>query len=127
MKFFQLIYIKMLTIVGILTFSKAGKLAFYAYMSLTMVEFLITFWSGLGLPRPKAIAVIPKYQPLPKHLRKITSKSAKHACHYATKKRPVKITMYLGLDIIIKFKFTTIFDSCAIVNVINYLTKNVES
>ena len=39
-------------------------------------------------------------------------------------KRPVKITIYLGLDIIIKLKFTTIFDRCAILNVLNYLTKN---
>ena len=85
------------------------------------------FWPGLGLPRPKAIVVIPKHQPLPKHLRKKTSKSAKHACHYATKERPVKITMYLGLDIIIKIKFTTIFDRCAMLNVLNYLTKNFES
>ena len=46
----------------------------------------LCFWPGLGLPRPKAIVVIPKNQPLPKHLRKKTSKSAKHACHYATKK-----------------------------------------
>ena len=86
-----------------------------------------SFWPGLGLPRPKAIVVIPQNQPLPKHLRKKTSKSAKHACHYATKERPVKITMYLGLDIIIKIKFTTIFDRCAILNVLNYLTKNFES
>ena len=85
------------------------------------------FWPGLGLPRPKAIVVIPQNQPLPKHLRKKTSKSAKLACHYATKERPVKITMYLGLDIIIKIKFTTIFDRCAILNVLNYLTKNFES
>ena len=84
-------------------------------------------WPGLGLPRPKAIVVIPQNQPLPKHLRKKTSKSAKHACHYATKERPVKITMYLGLDIIIKIKFTTIFDRCAILNVLNYFTKNFES
>ena len=28
------------------------------------------YWPGLGLPRPKAIVVIPKNQPLPKHLRK---------------------------------------------------------
>ena len=42
-------------------------------------------------------------------------------------KRPVKITMYLGFDIIIELKFTTIFDRCAIFNVLNYLTKNVES
>ena len=40
-------------------------------------------------------------------------------------KRPVKITMYLGLDIIIKLKFTTIFDRNAIFNVLNYLTKNL--
>ena len=58
---------------------------------------------------------------------KKTSKSAKHACHYATKERPVKITMYLGLDIINKIKFTTIFDRCAILNVLNYLTTNFES
>ena len=43
------------------------------------------------------------------------------------KKRPIKITMYLGLDIIIKIKFTTDFDRCAILNVRNYLTKNFES
>ena len=67
-----------------------------------------TCWPGLGLPRPKAIVVVPKNQPLPKHLRKKTSKSAKNACHYATKERPVKTTMYLGLDIIIEIKFTTI-------------------
>ena len=47
--------------------------------------------------------------------------------HYTTKKRPVKITMYLGLDIIIKLKFTTNFDRCAILNILNYLTKNFES
>ena len=90
-------------------------------------NFIGDFWPGLGLPRPKAIVVIPKNQPLPNHLRKKTSKSAKHACHYATKERPVKITMYLGLDIIIKIKFTTHFDRCAILNVLNYLTKNFES
>ena len=87
----------------------------------------ILFWPGLGLPRPKAIVVIPKNQPLPKHLRKKTSKSAKHACQYATKERPVKITMFLGLDIIIKIKFTTIFGRCAILNLLNYLTKYFES
>ena len=93
-----------------------------------IVQFaFIHFWPGLGLPRPKAIVVIPQNQTLPKRLRKKTSKSAKHACQYATKERPVKITMYLGLDIIIKIKFTTIFDGCAILNVLNYLTKNFES
>ena len=82
-----------------------------------------SFWPGLGLPRPKAIVVIPKKSTLAKTFTgKKTSKSAKHACHYATK-RPFKITMYLGLDIIIKFMFTTIFDRCAILNVLNYLTE----
>ena len=95
--------------------------------SLALSELEVHFWPGLGLPRPKAIVVIPKNQPLPNHLRKKTSKSAKHACHYATKERPVKITMCLGLDIIIKIKFTTHFDRCAILNVLNYLTKNFES
>ena len=42
-------------------------------------------------------------------------------------KRPFKITMYLGLDIIDKLKFTTNFDRCAILNVLNYLTKIFES
>ena len=90
----------------------------------TYIQLLYGFWPGLGLPRLKAIVVIPKNQPLPKHLPKKTSKSVKHACHYATKERPVKITMYLGLD---KIKFTKIFDRCAILNVLNYLTKNFES
>ena len=34
----------------------------------------------------------------------------------ATKERSDKITMYLGLDIIIKLKFTRSFDRCAILN-----------
>ena len=34
---------------------------------------------------------------------------------------------YLLLDIITKLKFTTNFDRCAILNVLNYLTKNSES
>ena len=83
-------------------------------------------WPGLGLQMPKAVVVIPKIQPLPKHLRINTSKNAKHACHYATR-RPVKMTMYLGLDIIIKIKITTVFDRCAILKELKYLTKNFES
>ena len=55
------------------------------------------------------------------------SKSAKYHRPLRYEKRPVKITMYLGLDIIIKLKFTTNFDRCAILNVLNYLTKNFES
>ena len=41
-------------------------------------------------------------------------------------KRPVKRTMYLGSDIIIKLKFTTNFDICAILNILNCLTKSFE-
>ena len=88
---------------------------------------LCDFWPGLGLPRPKAIVVIPKNQPLPKYLREKRVKVRSTTGHYATKRRPVKITMYLGLDIKIKLKFTTNFDRCAILNVLNYLTKNLES
>ena len=86
-----------------------------------------TFWPGLGLPSQRPMLSYQKNQPLPKHLRKKNSKSVMHTSHYTTKKRPVKITMYLGLDIIIKIKFTTIFDRCAILNVLNYSTKNFES
>ena len=76
-----------------------------------------------------AIVVIPKNQPLPKYLRKKKKRVKVRSTtgHYATKKRPVKITMYLGLDIIINLKFTTNFDRCAILNVLNYLSKNFES
>ena len=109
------------------TYLDSNKARVYSACGECSLGFYSYFWPGLGLPRPKAIVVIPKNQPLPKHLRKKTSKSAKHACHYATKERPVKITMYLGLDIIIKIKFTTIFDRCAILNILNYLTKNFES
>ena len=45
------------------------------------------------------------------------------ACHYATK-RSVKI-MHLDSDNIIKLKFTINFDRCAILNVLNCLTKNL--
>ena len=84
-----------------------------------------SFWPGLGLPS-KGLSYHAKNQLLPNHLRKRTSKSAKY--HFATtlQKRPVKITMYLGLDNITKLKFTTNFDRCAILNVLNCLTKNFE-
>ena len=70
------------------------------------------FWPGLGLPSPKAKIIIPKLKLLPNHFtkkkkkkKKIRVKVRSTACHDATKKRPVKITMYLGLDITIKLKF----------------------
>ena len=84
------------------------------------------FLAWAWLAKPKANVVIQKNQPLPKYIRKKTSKSAKYHLPLHYKKRPIKITMYLGLDIIIKSKFTTDFDRCAILNVLNYLIKNFE-
>ena len=49
----------------------------------------------------------------PDHPWKRTSKSAKYRFATTLQKRPVKISMYLGLDNIIKLKFTTNFDRCA--------------
>ena len=100
----------------------------YVYISPNIVAFLNSCnWPGLGLPRPKAIVIIPKNQPLPKYLREKTSKSAKYHRPLRYQKRLVKITMYFGLDIIIKLKFTTNFDRCAILNVLNYLNKKFKS
>ena len=62
-----------------------------------------------------------------KKQKKKKSKSVKYHLPLCYKKRPVKITMYLGLDIIIKLQFTIDFDRCAILNVLNYLTNNFES
>ena len=59
--------------------------------------------------------------------KKKTSKSAKYHRPLRYEKRPVKIIMYMCLDIIIKLKFTTNFDRCAILNILNYLTKDFES
>ena len=107
---------------------RSGRRAshFYSFFSVNVLA-RVDFWPGLGLPRPKAIVVIPKNQPLPKYLRKKRVKVRSTTGHYATKKRPVKITMHLGLDIVIKLKFTTNFDRCAILNVLNYLTNNFVS
>ena len=82
------------------------------------------FWPGLGLPRPKAIVVIPKINSCQNHLRKKTSKSAKYPWPLRYKKRSVEITVHLGLNNIIKLKLPTNFDRCAILNVLNCLTKN---
>ena len=82
---------------------------------------LDSFWPGLGLPRPKAIVVIPKINSCQNHLRKKTSESAKYPWPLRYKKKSVEITMHLGLDNIIKF--ITNFDRCAILNTLNCLTK----
>ena len=95
------------------------------HYSVTYSFNLFLAWTWLA--KAKGHSCHTKKSTLAKTFTEKTSKSAKHACHYATKERPVKITMYLGLDIIIKIKFTTIFDRCAILNVLNYLTKNFES
>ena len=85
---------------------------------------LICFWPGLGLP-----SIGPSYhtknQLLPKPFSEKTSNSAKYRLRLRIK-RPVKITMYLGLDNIIKLKFRTNFDRRAILNVLNGLTKDFE-
>ena len=51
------------------------------------------------------------------------SKSAKNLWPLRYKRRPVKITMHLGLYKIIQLKFTTNFDRSAILNLLNCLTK----
>ena len=48
------------------------------------------FWPGLGLPRPKAIIVIPKNQPLPKHLREKRVKVRSTPATTLQKKDPLK-------------------------------------
>ena len=87
------------------------------------------FWPGLA--KPKGHSCHTKNQLLPKPFTEKTSKSAKYRLplRYKKKKKkktPVKITMHLGLDNIMKLKFTTNFDRCAILNVLNCLTKNFE-
>ena len=62
-----------------------------------------SFWPGLGLPSRRPMLSYQKST-----LAKIFTPAT------TLQKRPVKITMYLGLDIIIKLKFTTNFDRCAI-------------
>ena len=82
-------------------------------------QFLAWAW----LDRPKAIVVIPKINSCQNHLRTKRSESAKYPWPLCYKKKFVEITMHLGLDNIIKLKFITNFDRCAILNVLNCLTK----
>ena len=62
-----------------------------------------SFWPGLGLRSRRPMLSYQKST-----LAKIFTPPLRY------KKRPVKITIYLGMDIIIKLKFTTNFDRCAI-------------
>ena len=87
----------------------------------------LCFWPGLGLPSQRPMLSYQKINPCQNIYGIKTRKSAKYCLPLRLKKRPVKITIYLGLDIIIKLKFTANFDRCAILNVLNCLTKNFES
>ena len=77
-----------------------------------------SFLAWAWLAKPKAKVVIPKNHPLPKYLRKKNELKCKVLPATTLQKQD---------PIIIKLKFTTDFDRCAILNVLNYLTKNFES
>ena len=66
--------------------------------NIVLLHILTAFWLGLGLPRLKAIVVIPKNQLLPKPFTEKMSKNAKYPWPLPYKKRSVEITMHLGLD-----------------------------
>ena len=93
------------------------------FISIIQLAFLHIFWPG------KAMLSYQKINPYQNIYEKKKKKPEKCEVPPATtlQKRPVKITMYLGLDIIIKLKFTTDVDRFVILNVLNYLTKNFES
>ena len=93
------------------------------------IEFYVSthFLAWAWLSKAKGHSCHTKKSTLAKIFTKKTSKNAKYHRPLRYEKRPVKITMYLGLDIIIKLKFATNVDRCAILNVLNYLTKNFES
>ena len=59
---------KYIVILTGLFLQRSGRRAshFYSFFSVNVLA-RVDFWPGLGLPRPKAIVVIPKNQPLPKH------------------------------------------------------------
>ena len=59
--------------------------------------------------------------------KKKTSKSAKYRLPLRYKESPLKNNVFGFGHHIIKLKFTTNFDRCAILNIINCLTKNFES
>ena len=86
-----------------------------------------SFLAWAWLAKAKGHSYHTKNQLLPKPFTKRV-KVRSTACHYATKKKNVKDNnAYLGLDNIIKLKFTINFDRCAISNVPNCLTKNFET
>ena len=93
---------------------------------------MLLFLAWAWLAKAKGHSCHTKNQLLPKTFtkkKKKTSKSAKYPWplrYKKKKKRSVEITMHLSLDNIIKFKFTTNFDRCAVLNVLNCLTKNFQ-
>ena len=74
--------------------------------------------------------VILKIQPLSKHLRGKNSETAKYRIPLRLNKIIIIMTrekkVHLGLNIIIRSKFTTNFNRCAMLIVRNSLTKDVE-
>ena len=93
-----------------------------AWLTLNLLD---SFWPELGLPS-KDHSCHTKNQLLPKPFTKKTSKSAKVLLDTTLQKRPVKNNNVLGLENIIKLKFTTNFDRSAILNIQNCLAKNFE-
>ena len=104
----------------IISYNFANLTDFHQFYQAEFHDFLLLFLAW-AWPSPKAIVVTPKINSCQNHLRKCEVQLAT-----TLQKRSVKITMYLDLDITIKLKFTTNFDRCAISNVLNCLTKNLE-
>ena len=82
-------------------------------------ENIYLFVSGLGLPwQAQGYSSRTKISTNAKSFTDETGKNARYCLPLRCIKRPAKITMYLGLDIIIKLKFTANFDRCAILKVL---------
>ena len=100
-----------------------------AYKNLTLKMFSETgtwfwAWAWLAKQRPKLLCQKIKSCQTMYGKERVKVRSAALPLRY--KNRPVKITMYLGLDNIIRLSFSTNFNRCAILNVLNCLTKNYE-
>ena len=81
---------------------------------------------GLGLAcQARGQCCYSKKSALAKIFTEINEQKCKVPPAITLQNRHVKITMYLGLDI--KIEFTRNFDRCAISNLLNCLTKKIES
>ena len=87
--------------------------------------FTAGFWPGLGLPS-KGLSYHAKINSWQTIYGKERVKVRSAALPLRYKNGPVKITVHLGLDNITTLKLTRNFDRCAILNVLNRLTKNFE-